>query len=277
MASDLLKTWNDAASRWDDWGPPLRPCAEDIHLMRNALSEFCAQVPNKKQRVLLYGVTPEIVTMDWPCAIDLIAMDQSQRMVELVWPGDIAGVRRAIVSNWLNPGLPAGSQDVIFNDGGFGFFAYPDKLCLLLAAMRNILRPGGMLICRDFVQVEQRESTQQVLDATRRGEIGNFHAFKWRLAMSLQTDTVSGVCQHDVWQTWNDAQIDPSQLPQPGWSSRAVSTVEFYRGKETRLCFPTLKEFKELLSEYFEQIKVQIPSYELGDRCPILTAVPRGQ
>ena len=60
--------------------------------------------PVDRLRVFLCGVTPEIVTMSWPCAIDLTAMDQAESMVRVVWPGDVAGVRRAIVGNWLATG-----------------------------------------------------------------------------------------------------------------------------------------------------------------------------
>lgn len=275
MKTDLRKTWNDVADRWDAWGPPLRPCAEDLRLMHGALDRWLTENPIDTLRVFLCGVTPEIVTMRWPHAIDLTAMDQAESMIRLVWPGDIPGVRRAVVGNWLATGLPPASFDLVINDGGFGFFEYPVGLAALLKEMRRLLKPNGIFICRDFAQVNSRESTSHVLAAARRGEISNFHIFKWRLAMSLQPSTEQGIRQGDIWQAWSDAAIDPENLPQPGWSARAVSTIDLYRGKQSCFHFATIDEFRIILEEKFQQIEVQYPSYELGERCPILSARPR--
>jgi SAM-dependent methyltransferase len=196
-------------------------------------------------------------------------------MVRIVWPGDIPGVRRALVGNWLQSGFPAGSQDVVIGDGGFGFFDYPATQLALARSMRELLRPGGLFFYRHWAQVDPREALERVLADARAGSIGNFHVFKWRVAMALQPDSRTGVRLHDIWRACEDAALDHSRLPQPGWSSRAVSTIRFYRDRDARLYFPTLDEFREMLSEDFEQIEVQFGTYELAERCPMLTARPR--
>lgn len=275
MAAEIHKTWNDVASHWDDWGPPLRPSSEDIQIMRGCVEQWLASNPVEKLRVFLCGVTPEIVTMNWPRAIELTAMDQSQRMIDAVWPGDIPDTRQAMVGNWLKPGLKKGSYDLAFNDGGFGFFEHPIGVRELLTSIRSLIRPGGLFIGRNFVQADQRESLADVLDAARSGRINSFHSFKWRLATALQPNVIEGVRQHDIWQAWNNAAIDATLLPQPGWSKQAVGTIEFYRDKPAILRFPTLSEFLELMHESFEEIEVTHGHYELSDRCPILTGRPR--
>jgi hypothetical protein len=275
MASDLRKTWNDVASRWNDWGPPLRPCSEDLQIMQAMIADWHRKNPVEKPHVFLCGVTPEIVTMPWPFPIELIGMDQAESMVRLVWPGDLRGVRQGVVGNWLESGLAAGSQDLVIGDGGFGFFAYPDAQRALLSELKRVLVPSGLFVYRHYAQIENQESPDQVLNAARSGGIGNFHAFKWRLAMALQADSASGVRQQDVWTTWTAARIDPTLLPQPGWSQRAVATIELYREKQARLYFPTVREFTALLEEQYSEIKIEYPGYELKERCPTLAARPR--
>jgi len=275
MSDTLRQTWNDIAYAWDDWGPPLRPDAEDLRHFRLALVRWQAEVRPEVAEVFLCGVTPEIVTMDWPFPIHLIGVDRSESMVRVVWPGDIPGVRRGLVGNWLRPPVPPHSQDVVLLDGGIGFFDYPDGQRALLAAMHRMLRPRGLVVLRLYAQAERRETLAEVLQALRAGQIGNFHVFKWRVAAALQPDTRRGVKQDEVWRACTEAGLDPSRLPQPGWSPQALATIRFYEGKETPLYFPTLAEFRALVAERFQGIEVVYPSYELGERCPFVIARPR--
>jgi len=275
MASDLNKTWNDYASRWDDWGSPLRPHAEDIRIMRDMVAAWHRVSRKTKPRVFLCGVTPEIVAMDWPFPLELTGMDKSESMVRLVWPGDVPGVRRAGVGCWVESGLADGSQDIVIGDGGFVFFAFPEAQRTLLSELRRVLAPDGLFVYRHYSQANRRESPAEVLDAVRSGTIGSFHVLKWRLAMALQQSSTDGVRQHDIWSAWNDAGIETSGLPQPGWSQRVVSTIEFYRGKQARFYFPALREFVDLLGERYTDIETRLPAYELGERCPVISARPR--
>src|SRR3954452_22872903 len=100
MADDLRQTWEEIASHWDDWGPPLRPCPDDLRIAQRALARWHAENPVQTARVFLCGVTPEIVTMPWPFAVNLVGMDRVESMVRVVWPGDVPGVRRAVVGDW---------------------------------------------------------------------------------------------------------------------------------------------------------------------------------
>ena len=274
MADDLHETWDEIARHWDDWGPPLRPSGEDLRIMRLALKQWRPETTTQTVRVFLCGVTPEIVLMDWPFPIDLVGMDHVESMVRVVWPGDVAGVRRARVGNWMKSGLPARSRDVVMGDGGFAFLD-PVVQRALTGSMRELLTPGGLFLYRHYAQLEPRETLEQVLSAARAGRIGSFHVFKWRVAMALQPDSHTGVRLHDIWQVCADAALDPTRLPQPGWSARAVDTIRFYRDRDARLYFPTLDEFREILSEDFDRIHVEFGQYELAERCPILSARPR--
>lgn len=272
MASDLKQTWNDIAHCLNDWGPPLKPSPEDLQINCQILARWHAQNPVPRARVFLCGVTPEIVNMPWPFPVELTAMDHAPDMVEVVWPGDVPGMRKALVGDWFNPGLPEKSQDIVIGDGGFGFYDCPDSQRRLLNALCKLLKPGGVFIYRHYAQISPRESLEQVLADLQSGRIGSFHAFKWRLAMAIQPDSTQGVRQQDIWQAWHDMNVDPTKLPQPGFSTRAVGTIDFYRNKQARLYFPTLEEFQGLIREHFSEVEVRYPSYELGERCPTVSA-----
>jgi SAM-dependent methyltransferase len=275
MASDLKGTWNDMATRMNDWGPPLRPSPEDAEIAIEMLRAWRADPAGAPSRVFLCGVTPEITLMRWPFPIELLAMDQAESMVRVVWPGDVPGLRRAVVGNWQSSGLPDRSFDVVVGDGGFGFFSYPEGMRDLLAELHRILRPGGLFLYRHFAQGDPRESVAAVLEAARRGGIGSFHAFKWRIAMAIQGDSANGACQNDIWETWHSSGIDPRVLPQPGWSTSAVSTIDFYKGKSARLFFPTLDELRLLMARDYQGFEARAPHYELGERCPTIAARAR--
>jgi hypothetical protein len=275
MASELLDTWNDVAARWDDWRTPLRPAPEDLEMFQDILASWSRDRQGSRCRAFMCGVTPEIATMPWPFPVEITGMDQAESMVRLVWPGDVPGVRRGLVGDWQKTGMASGSQHVVIGDGGFVFFAFPGTQKALLAEMRRILDPNGLFVYRHYAGVEPREPVETVLAAARAGSIGNFHVFKWRVAMAVQADSPSGVRQHDIWAAWTGAGIDTAGLPQPGWSARDVSTIDFYRDKQARLYFPTADEFVGLLEEHYENIEVRYPGYELGERCPVIAARPR--
>jgi SAM-dependent methyltransferase len=275
MTARLRRTWDDIAYHWDDWGPPLRPGPEDVRIMSAALGRWHARERREVVQALLCGTTPELATTSWPVPVRLLAVDKSEPMLRVVWPGDIPGARAAVVGDWLDLPIPARSRDVVLADGGFVFFDHPDGQRELLAALWRALRPGGLLVLRLFARAPGREPLAEVLRLAGAGRIGSFHAFKWRVAMALQPESRSGVRQHDVWAACRGAGLDVGSLPRPGWSARAANTIRFYRDQETRLYFPTIAEFRDLLRESFEDIEVALPDYELGERCPIFTARPR--
>ena len=272
MATELQNTWDDIAHHFDDWGPPLRPCPEDLQIVQQVLVRWHAWNPVRLAQMFLCGVTPEIAKMSWPFAINLLGMDQAESMVRVVWPGDISGTRRAVVGNWTNSGLAPESQDVVISDGGFAWFDYPVGIRQLTLILRTLLKPGGLFVYRHFAQSDRRETLGEVIDDMVARKIGNFHIFKWRVAMALQAESCRGVSQHEIWQACQDAGVDSVNQSQPGWSAREINTIRFYKGKDSRLYFPTLDEFRAVLAEVFDEVEVAIPMYELGDRCPTLSA-----
>lgn len=248
MSSDPL--WDERAAHFGDWGPPLRPPPEDIALYRRFVARHFAAHPPPVEAQML-GVTPELARADWPVALKLTAVDQSEAMVRLVWPGDVPGRRRAVVGDWLGlGGLPTPS--LVLTDGAPVFFARPQVLFERVAAL---LAVDGAFVVRVFCAPPRRQRLDEVMAALEGRRFDTFHRFKWHVAMALQDDAESGVAQHRVWQAIGEAGIDFTRQPQPGFSAPAVATLRFYRDQAARLHFPTREACAALLRDRFERVE----------------------
>lgn len=261
------------AQHWGDWGSPLRPSRADIDFVRGAVAEWQAETKVDSAKALLLGVTPEYASIEHGFPVELLGMDRSPRMIQAVWPGDVPGRRRAAVGDWFQSGLPDHSQDIIIADGSFVFFD-PKGMRQLTSTVAQLLKPNGIFICRLFAAPAVRESVERVVAAARAGEIENFHIFKWRVAMALQTDVEHGVEQHDIWEAVNAAEFNRAALPQPGFSEGAMSTIRFYERKTATLHFPTLAQFGNLVGNAFASVRSEYLSYPLAERCPFVVARP---
>lgn len=261
--------WDTIATRWSHLGPPLRLSPEDVQAYVGAVADHLGERP---LQVGLLGVTPELATAPWPPGSTVAALDRSSDMIAAVWPGDLEGVRRATCGEWLQPGaLPAGLHAALC-DGGFNLLAFPAEHARLAEVLAATLRPGGCLVARTFVAPDVPERVDAVVDAARAGRIGSFHAFKLRLAVALQRSPEEGVCVGDVHEAWLDLGWSPEAWSHAtGWSVASVRTIELYEGRGTRMSFPTLAAWTDALAPALRVERVRIPTYELGERCPIVT------
>jgi SAM-dependent methyltransferase len=256
-------------------GAPLRPAAEDIEYLRASVARLVSAPapaePTPARSALLLGVTPEIAELAWQPPHRLVAVDKSEGMVNAVWPGDTP-TRRAIVGDWLALELAEAPFDLVVGDGIFSLFDFPAGYARLAAALARVVKPGGLLSVRLFCRPEPSESLEQVFQALFAGRIGNFHIFKWRLAMALQGDATRGVRLADIWTAFCERGGSVTEVAaRAGWPEPVVGTIEGYRGVEERYSFSTAREVAGGLASAFELVETWQPSYELGERCPHLS------
>jgi hypothetical protein len=220
---------------------------------------------------LLLGVTPEIAEMNWPSPCQLVAVDKSEGMVSGVWPGDTP-TRRATVGDWLELELAEAPFDLAVGDGVFSILDFPQGYARLAAALAGVVKSGGLLSLRLFCRPQPSEALTQVFGDLFSGAIGNFHIFKWRLAMALQGDATRGVRLADIWSAFREHARGVTEVAERcGWPEPVVGTIEGYRDVEDRYTFSTEREVVDSLAGGFEHIETWRPSYELGERCPHLT------
>ena len=261
--------WDRHVRQWSLLKAPLAPCAEDIRLIEDALAWRFAD--RDSLDALMLGVTPAVASHDWRPTLNMLAVDITMVMIQRVWPGNDAR-RRVICGDWLRLPLRDGCFDLALIDGGLPALTFPDAHQELATELYRVLRPGGEFIARIFARPDTSESVDDVLAALNDGKIGNFHVFKWRLAMALQGDNVSkGIRVEEVWQTY-EKRCGPHARMQrfTGWPIEEISTIDAYRGSQAIYHFPTVSEMVGVLGDGLTCIGRVQPRYELGERCPTL-------
>lgn len=266
--------WNRHAQQWQWIGPPLRPAAEDIRLMERAAAQWHAAHLLPSPQALLLGVTPEIALMNWPPGTRLVAVDHNPAMIREVWPGASRGYT-ALCADWTDTGLAPASQDIVVGDGCFSTLTSRDQYRATVQALRRLVRPHGIVLMRFFIRPDVAEATAAVIADLHAGRMGNFHVFKWRLAMALHGSLDDGVRLADIWDAWHASVGDPAGLARRfGWPLAVVQTIDAYRGVETRYTFPTLAEARAAMADAFDEFACWFPHYELGERCPTMAFRP---
>ena len=265
--------WNQHARQWSLIGSPLRPVAEDIALLETEIREWCVHTAATAPKALLCGVTPEVACMRWPAGTRLVAVDHSRPMISGVWPAaEAPGV--AVCGDWLKLPLANASRQLLIGDGCYSLLVGRSQYAAFAAELRRVATGDALLAMRYFVRPESAETIAHVIDDLQQQRIGNFHAFKWRLAMALHGTLEQGVRLGDVWTAWHDVVPDPEKLAAHlGWPVDVVNTINNYRNVDTRYSFPTLTEVRACTGEFAIEA-MHVPAYELGERCPTLIMRP---
>jgi SAM-dependent methyltransferase len=226
-------------------------------------------------RILLLGVTPELANYSWPDGAQVTAADLHLTMIHHIWPGNTS-TRNAVCANWLSLPFESHQFDIVIGDGCLTLLNYPDQYRELARSINRILAPNGVWVMRQFCRPQQTESIDAVRDALWSRNVGNVHALKWRIAMSLHADRCDrGVALNDIWQAYRDMVPDQKALEDRfGWNLHEAATLESYRGSQSRYTFPNFEEIARAMPEFDVRI-VGHGSYELADRCPILSLVSR--
>jgi SAM-dependent methyltransferase len=268
-----VDVWDRHLRTWELVGPPLRPGEQDRERFDAAVVGWSQQ--HGAPRALVLGATPELARLRWPVRTHLIAVDHNDAMIQRMWPGYPGPLQGGVKGDWLQLPLKNGSRDLVLGDGVFNLMDFPAGHRKLLRAIRRVLSDQGLCVIRCFTKPEKSETPRQVLEDLWGGRIGNFHVFKWRLAMALHGRVEQGVRLKDIWDYWSKS-VDPHELAERlSWQAEVIATIDNYRGLEERYAFATLREIKSLTREAFVEVQCQFPTYELGERCPILTLRPR--
>ncbi len=253
--------WNDYHRRWARIGPPLRPDADVV-------ATFATAIEGHDDRVLLLGVTQELADL----GKDLTAIDKNEGQIANTWPGDI-GKRRARLGTWSALPCADAAFTAAIGDGSANFPSFPDGLRDFFNEMARVLAPGGVLALRVFATGEYPEAIGEIHEHVMRRGIASFHAFKWRLAMTLvQRARDPNLAVAEILSNFDRMFYDRRALADAtGWAMEDIETIDAYRGSSDVYIFPTIAQFKSVIPDSLRKIRVvDSGTYELAERCPLL-------
>ena len=185
----------------------------------------------------------------------------------------LAAIRGAVEGDWLWLPVRDASLDLAVGDGSLSALPYPDGYRKLASTLREKLKPGGALLLRAYVPPPAPEDPGDVMAELPRHT--TFHEFKLRLLMALQRGPQEGTHLDEVYRYWSDWGIDRAALAaETEWRRDEIDTIDRYRGLKAVYTFPPRGELLALLEEYFPEVRVRVPSYPMGERCPTLVMRP---
>jgi SAM-dependent methyltransferase len=189
-------------------------------------------------------------------------------MIERVWPGDTER-RRAILGDWTELPFEDCSFDAVIGDGSLN--SAPEVMEQVVSEINRVLRPDGRAAFRMFCSPEQEESLAAIMDDLGCGRVGNLHALKWRIGMSLAALKPNAIVPvRTILQTFNEMFPDRARLAgQTGWSLEEIATLDAYSGADHSMGFPTLSALLDRAAPHLVHLAVlQGTGYPLAERCP---------
>ncbi len=264
-----MEHWDNQARQWALVGEPLKPSQAELQNSYSWIHEH-AQLQNDYLTALVLGVTPEIINLSWPAQTRLIAVDYNETMIKSVLPKKTATLAPiGLLANWLQLPLPSSSVDIVIGDGCYSQVRWKDYEALT-QEIRRVLKPNGIFIIRFFTKPENIDPVESIYRDVFSGEIASFHAFKFRLAIALQSDPRQGVCLKDIWSTWDSSfkQEVLQNMQKLKWNLETISTIDIYRLSNTIYTFPTQIEIRSIFSKHLLEKELHIPCYYFGQCYP---------
>ena len=253
------------AASWSHFGPPLRPSPDETAIVQRAVARLDAGA-----RVVVLGLTPEIIGCEWPAGVKLSAVDHSPKMMEALWPPERGPANsEAILADWCDMPIATGAVDLVAGDGCYVLLQFPVGYEALTQSVSRALKPGGSYVIRVFLRPDQPESVADIARAVGTGNVGSVHALKLRLLAALHGASGEGSRLDDVWQAWETMPPLPVALAGVrGWTAEEITGIDSYRGMAARYFLPTLREFRQSVGAQLREVECAFGADELGERCP---------
>ena len=185
-------------------------------------------------RTLLLGATPELQKLAH------LAIDNNMDSINIHKPPS------SLLADWRHMPLPPKSFDTVIGDGSLNVI--DDGYSLLFPEVMRVLKPDGKLILRVFTAPEKQDSLEEVL--SKKSQFIGFWAFKLAVYQVLANPFVKIIdVQEAVASVWEHPNLKINRDP---------ATIYY---------FPKLSELPTWDCIQYAN------SYELAERCPVITWV----
>lgn len=254
--------WKNYQTRWHLLEPPLRPA-------RDVVDAIVAAVGEQSSNVLLLGVTPELVES----FEHLTAVDKSAEMIGALWqPAKSTQVVRH--ANWLDMDDSFGRYSAVVGDCSMNALQSADEIDTLVRVVSARLVDGATFACRVFERPDEPITDDDLRIGIDGATHGNFHAFKWQIAMSLAEQSGTPVRVTDILSRFNRLfPVRESVAEKTGWPMEVINTIDVYEQSDMSLCFPNRQEFEQHFAQGFREFEwLACGTYDLAERCPIVVA-----
>lgn len=246
--------------------PPWHPSREDAAFMR----EWTSPVLEKDavRKILILGVTPEIVQLDWPPGAHIVGIDSSPAMIASLWPGDVSAPSHVACARWQQMPFKDAAFDAVVGDGSLNALSSLEEYGKVLGEVSRVLKPEGVLVLRCFVKPPQVETPERVLSRAMEGEFPTTAAFRLRFAFAL-TDADGSIGLAALHDAFNALVPDRDALARvTGWPRQDIDRVDTDRESRVRLTFPTQSHLISLSERIFRVEGSARGTYTQAEHCP---------
>lgn len=271
---DVLPTadpWKRSALPTMPRRSPWSPCAQDCRLLSEAVAPaLVADAP----RILVLGVTADLVQFDWPGHASLVAVDSSETMIHAIWHPHPTRPSEVILGRWQNLPLADTSVDAAVGDGSLNALTRLEDYGAVAVQLARVLRPSGRIALRCFVRPDGREDPQALMAEAEAGAFPSVGAFRLRLAMAL-TDTAGVLHVAELARTFLAMMPDRDRLAAAtGWPRSDIDRIDADVGSPLRFTFPTLEQLRAAVSPHLILKDRRHGSYTQAELCPTLLFLP---
>jgi SAM-dependent methyltransferase len=252
--------------------PPWHPSREDAAFMREWTSPVLEKASG--QTILVLGVTPEIVQLNWPPGAQVVSIDSSPAMIASLWQANASVPSHVACARWQQLPLKDAQFDVVVGDGSLNALWSTEDYGKVLGEVSRVLKPEGVFVLRCFVRPPHVETPERVLLKAMEGEFPTTAAFRLRFAFAV-ADADGSIGLAALRDAFNALVPDRNALARiTGWPRQDIDRVDTDEDSRVRLTFPTQSELAMLSEPIFKIDGVARGTYTQAEHCPTILFRP---
>jgi hypothetical protein len=235
--------WQSIAESYALFGSPFVPTEEDAAILESFIAPWAKKRKSPSLQVVVLGVTPRLLSLQWPRGSTVTAFEASPMVIRALWPQHSGAGRDVVCTQWENIPEYVSRCDIVVGDGVFIVHSFPDGIRTFSATMRRALANDGLLAVRCFTRSDTSEKTTDLIGRLLGGESMSIDRFKLRLYLSLQRSASQGIAVREAYKVLEAFGITQQvMLNNFGWTAAAIAPFKYWRDSTAIYTFPSVDE-----------------------------------